>query len=512
MFALAARATEAVLNFWHALVLRVLAVLCAPPWLYRCVSLVFVALRYFFRELLPPGKWLAYLREQRQQVARALAPARDWVVLAPVPGLDDALQGSGIDAELLQDLSLAEARFCRCMDGRKTVVERVPRGNRDAVSHVWHALQTAFSRGAERVAVILAPCATVDAFAISQVFAVLSMQATCAVVEGSGPRDGLVLVALTRSAFLRDPFDRFVSQARGAGEITAGQVMAALTASAVHTQRLTEPPLASAPDAGTVEWAHEWSIALKNRQTISVVIPALNEEAALGRTIDAARDVDPADRDLIEVIVVDGGSTDATIEVAERHGATVLRSGCGRALQMNTGALHASGYALLFLHADTKLPARYPEIVRSTLSDSRVAAGAFAFRGDRALPWFWAIEWMTNIRSRFLGCPYGDQAIFLRRDLFEIHGGFPELKFMEDFEMVQMLQRRGTIVTARQPVLISVRRWEKLGVVTTTLINWMIVLAYRMGAEPGALRDIYYGNSLPPLAPDNQDESDGDDQ
>jgi rSAM/selenodomain-associated transferase 2 len=219
---------------------------------------------------------------------------------------------------------------------------------------------------------------------------------------------------------------------------------------------------------------------------VSVIIPALNEERNIADTLRAVGQCL-----CHEVIVVDGGSTDATVQRAKEAGVTVLGSKPGRARQMNAGAARAEGGSLLFLHADTLLPPGWAEVVSRTLRASGVAAGAFRFRivGDFAGKSL--VEWITGFRSRWLQRPYGDQGLFLARALFEEMGGFADLPIMEDYEFTARLRRRGRIVTVGEAALTSARRWKTMGVVRTTLRNQWMLAAYHLGVSPHKLAARY---------------------
>jgi rSAM/selenodomain-associated transferase 2 len=217
---------------------------------------------------------------------------------------------------------------------------------------------------------------------------------------------------------------------------------------------------------------------------ISVIVPVLNEAHHLSKTLAL---VSVATN--IELIVVDGGSQDATIAVAQTAGAKVIASTPGRAIQMNLGAEISTGDILLFLHADTRLPPKFDAMIRETLAYS--IAGAFELNVDLPSVGVRLVEWGTNLRSRYLQLPYGDQAIFLTKSVFEVVGGFRALPIMEDFEFVQRLKRYGNIRIVPAAVLTSGRRWQRLGVVRTTLINQLVIAAYLTGVPPDRLRQWY---------------------
>ena len=187
--------------------------------------------------------------------------------------------------------------------------------------------------------------------------------------------------------------------------------------------------------------------------------------------------------------MVDGGSWDNTVEIAQSGGVKVLSSPAGRAYQMNLGAKAATGNILLFLHADTLLPPGFDDMIRTALDpplkyQKASVAGAFAVRIDASLRSLRLIERGINWRSRFLQMPYGDQAIFLKTEVFHEIGSFPMLPIMEDFELMLRLKRRGRIVIVGVPVITSARRWLQNGVFKTTLTNQIIILAYLLGVSP----------------------------
>lgn len=221
---------------------------------------------------------------------------------------------------------------------------------------------------------------------------------------------------------------------------------------------------------------------------LSVIIPTLNEAAHIDAVL---RDV--AQGEALEVIVVDGGSCDATLRQAAAHGVRVCRGPNGRARQMNRGAALARGAFFFFLHADSRLPVGFDRVIRRVLADDGVAAGAFSLAINASTSRLRMVARGANLRSRLLGLPYGDQGLFLRAERFRRCGGFPDLPIMEDFALMGRLRREGRIVTVPERIVTSSRRWRRQGVLRTTLINQAIIAAYLLGISPDRLRRWYQG-------------------
>ncbi|MGK7931050.1 MAG: TIGR04283 family arsenosugar biosynthesis glycosyltransferase [Microcystaceae cyanobacterium] len=216
---------------------------------------------------------------------------------------------------------------------------------------------------------------------------------------------------------------------------------------------------------------------------MSVIIPTLNEATTLKATLQGVLQ----DKN-VEVWVIDGGSGDKTIELAHQCGVNALISpNKGKAAQMNYGATLATGEILLFLHADTLLPPNYGDKIREMVQYSSIIAGSFQFRFKDPTFSLKIIEKTVNWRSHWLSLPYGDQGLFLKANTFQGMGGFKNMAIMEDFELIQRLKKQGKIGIIPSPVIISDRRWRKLGVFRTTLVNQMIVLGYYLGVSPEQL-------------------------
>lgn len=219
---------------------------------------------------------------------------------------------------------------------------------------------------------------------------------------------------------------------------------------------------------------------------ISVIIPVLNEESTIASTVESVKSLGPA-----EVIVVDGGSADRTREISERFGATVLSSPRGRARQMNRGAREAKGDIFLFLHADTRLPSSALDDVQSALRDPRFAGGRFDVTLDGNRWILGVIGNLISLRSRLTKVATGDQAIFVRRAVFERIGGFPDIPLMEDIAFSRALKRKGKVACLRSRVITSARRWEIDGVWRTVLRMWTLKLLFLAGISPVRLKRFY---------------------
>lgn len=223
---------------------------------------------------------------------------------------------------------------------------------------------------------------------------------------------------------------------------------------------------------------------------LSVIIPTLNEASSLPRAIAGL----PRD---VELIVVDGQSRDRTVDTARRLGARVVVGERGRGIQMNSGAAASTGEVLLFLHADCVLGPRAADSIIEVLRDPDVVGGAFRLRIDHQRRIYRVVAFGSNLRARFLGLPYGDQAIFVRRRAFEAVGGYPDIPLMEDVALVRKLRRQGRLVRVDETVTTGTRHWNHLGPIRTTLLNWMTVALFFAGVPPSRLAPVYHRLKAP---------------
>jgi rSAM/selenodomain-associated transferase 2 len=224
---------------------------------------------------------------------------------------------------------------------------------------------------------------------------------------------------------------------------------------------------------------------------LSIIMPVLDEGEGIAATLDALADLRGLD---VEVIVVDGGSSDATVQRARLRADRVLTAPRGRASQMNAGAAEATGDVLLFLHADTRLPTAAELVVLGGLERSGRVWGRFDVSIVGRHPLLAVVARMMSIRSRATGIATGDQAIFVKRDAFVAAGGFPEIPLMEDIALCKRLKRVGRPLCLRERVVTSGRRWERHGVLRTIVLMWRLRLSYFLGADPALLARRYgYG-------------------
>ncbi|MGH3688221.1 MAG: TIGR04283 family arsenosugar biosynthesis glycosyltransferase [Pseudonocardiaceae bacterium] len=220
--------------------------------------------------------------------------------------------------------------------------------------------------------------------------------------------------------------------------------------------------------------------------TVSIVVPTLNEASRIEPCLRRLRRDFPD----CELVVVDGDSTDGTVELAARYACTV-RCAAGRAIQMNAGAALTSGEILWFIHADCQVPADALDLLRRAFDDPGVVGGGLHLSFDQRSP---GLDWLavsSNLRARRLNWIFGDQAMFIRRDVFNSVGGFPEIPLMEDLEMSRVLRRRGRLEVVPTTVIASARRLVDQGVWRMTVLTQLLKLQYLLGVDPERIRRRY---------------------
>jgi len=241
------------------------------------------------------------------------------------------------------------------------------------------------------------------------------------------------------------------------------------------------------------------------KEKISVILPTLNEERSVERSVRSCLGKTKGRGTNVEVVVVDGGSRDDTVRRARRAGARVVSAERGRGLQQDVGSKAASGDLILFLHADSELPEGYDALLHDTVrkaSRERQRSevwGAFAELRIRSKgPLLRVVEFGVKQRTKLLHKPYGDQCLFFHRDAYESCGGFKRVPFMEDYDVVHRQRRRGI-----PPILLdgrvttSGRRWKERGVLPVFLLNQALILSWHLGISPQALKELYYKGKPP---------------
>jgi len=389
---------------------------------------------------------------QRQMTEHALTMARRLRLTRPVDIEVHFAQG---DAERMRSWLGNDLRYA-------------PQSSGDLGERMHARLSDALRRGARRAVLVGTDCPGIDAALLAGAFDALVRSD---VVFGPASDGGYYLVGAKR------PLAFLFTQMTWSTERVLHETLFRARRAGIALETV-----AALDDVDRPEDLEVWRRIQRERAQcprISIVIPALNEERAIVETIRRAQGSSP-----VELIVVDGGSTDRTREVASAAGANVLAGPRGRAQQMNFGAAATSGKVLLFLHADTYLPRDFERHIGRALSDPRVVGGAFEMRIRGDAPGLRLVERVVSWRSRRLGMPYGDQALFVRSEVFRRVGGYPRVPIMEDVQLVRRMKSHGRLVILPAMAATSGRRWQRLGVARTTAVNWMSLAAYKLGVSP----------------------------
>ncbi|MGH7841450.1 MAG: TIGR04283 family arsenosugar biosynthesis glycosyltransferase [Candidatus Binataceae bacterium] len=220
---------------------------------------------------------------------------------------------------------------------------------------------------------------------------------------------------------------------------------------------------------------------------LAVVVPMLNEERAIASTLRAIRKGAPQ----AQIIAADGGSNDASVAIARTLADAVIVAACGRARQMNAGAVAAHGDALAFVHADTLVPADFADQIDAALCDPMIVGGRFDLRLDVTSPAYRLLGVLISWRSRIMRSATGDQAIFVRRELFEQLGGYRDIEICEDVDFVRRVRRVGRFACLHAEVIASARRWQTHGFLRTVLRMWIIKSLFLLGVSPVRLKRHY---------------------
>ena len=361
---------------------------------------------------------------------------------------------------------------------------------RSSWSQAWRAFRTGVTRlfSSPSLAVPGFLFALLSQLALSAVFA-LNLQAVTTTPLPWGQIAWTIPVITLLSCL---PFTVAGAGAREAAAIAFLSLYGISTGDAVAASLMTLLQKLTWGFIGAVVlWREESRVARFKKvpplQTISIVIPALNEADHLAATISSARAIP----EVKEIIVVDGGSRDATRAVAEQLGCRVFGSEPSRGRQMRLGASHAFGDVVLLLHADTWLPPNAGRVALNCFRDPTVVAGGF-WKVFRNTPWLLlGSRWKCAVRL-FLGRRIaGDQALFIRREVLEQVGGVPDMHLMEEFELCRRLRQVGRLALADATLVTSARRFEKLGVLRTYFRMWYVTNLYRLGMPPHKLSHLY---------------------
>jgi len=361
----------------------------------------------------------------------------------------------------------------------------IPQNGHSLGERIAHATVNTFSNEATRVLILGTDCVDLDSAIIEQAFAALEKHD---VVLGPASDGGYYLIGLNAPSI-----SLFHGISWGT-EFVLKQTLLKCRSHGLKVKQLVSLSDIDHPEDLLICRQDSSKFPRSLPQTtlglLSIIIPTLNEEKHLAQTILSSR----TNRN-VELIVVDAGSQDKTVQIAHDLGARVLQTQPGRGRQLNAGAALARGETLLFLHADTLLPEDYFSEIWSLLYQGGIA-GAFRLKIDSDLPGIRSVERGANFRSHYRQLPYGDQGVFLRATEFYQMRGFKNWPLLEDYEFCRRLRRRGQVLLSAAKIITSGRRWESLGVMKTTIINQLCLSAFLCGVSPDSIFRLYTRQSL----------------
>ncbi len=333
------------------------------------------------------------------------------------------------------------------------------------LGHKLHqAFLQSFEQGHQNIIIIGTDCTDLNAIHITKAINALEQKD---VVIGPSHDGGYWLIGMRR------PLNLFKQMRWGTNSVFPD------TINQLNQQKIEYDLLEELSDIDTPEDLVKTPPNIKtNKIYLSIIIPTLNEERFIRRAIDSARHPGT------EIIVVDGNSQDKTVEIAASSGAKVIKTMANRAMQMNAGASIAQGHVLLFLHADTLIQSdNYFENIFDTFSNPNIVGGAFSFKTTVNSIGMQLLEWTVKFRSKVSQLPYGDQALFVRKDLFITMGGFPEVDLGEDYYFIQKLKEQGKLCHLPINAITSARKWENQGLIKTTLSNIIALIGFKLGVS-----------------------------
>jgi rSAM/selenodomain-associated transferase 2/rSAM/selenodomain-associated transferase 1 len=361
-----------------------------------------------------------------------------------------------------------------------TKFDYCPQGEGDIGIRMARALEEGFGDGCQAVVIIGSDIPGISSDILKSAFSGL---ANHELVLGPAEDGGYYLIGMRRSAFNRATPQIFEGIQWGTNAVLSQ------TLAIARDLKLKYCLLDTLKDVDRPDDIAVWHRAMEQRKKtgkISVIIPTLNEAGCIEETITHVQKSDQ-----VEIVVVDGGSRDDTVALVRSLGVRLFSTKASKAVQMNTGAAESNGDVLLFLHADTRLPENFEAKVMAAVSQNGFSAGAFSLGIDSDARGLRLIERIANWRSRVFQMPYGDQALFVCRNLFNAVGGFPDFPIMEDFELVRRLRRKGKISVLPDSVLTSPRRYLNFGILKTWFLNQVIIAAYYLRVPPERLARWY---------------------